>query len=233
MKRLRFTLIELLVVIAIIAILAAMLLPVLSRAKQQAQIVFCMSNLKQLSIAAALYQPDYEDWIPHGLQPNHYYGDSVVNFSFGRELLPYVGTEEIFKCPSPNYEWAWAQPLRWGYGVMYWSPQPTRTPSYPTYNNDCPVREQYFADPSMTIYFIDSASGIEPFVERGPVNHCHTWNSRVYTTRIFNPTHEKHISDRHLGNANAVFFDGHAETYAGRELNQQIYGRADCIWDAE
>ncbi len=69
-----FTLIELLVVIAIIAILAALLLPVISKSEEQARVIQCINNFKQLDLAWATYVSDNNDYLPL----NWLYGDTIA-----------------------------------------------------------------------------------------------------------------------------------------------------------
>jgi prepilin-type N-terminal cleavage/methylation domain-containing protein/prepilin-type processing-associated H-X9-DG protein len=104
-----FTLIELLVVIAIIAILAAILFPVFAQAREKARAVSCLSNHKQVVLAALMYVQDYDETFPLGLydgiNPADTYGsnppsDVTGTYTWARLLEPYFKTWQILTCPD-------------------------------------------------------------------------------------------------------------------------------------
>ena len=139
----KFTLIELLVVVAIIGILASMLLPSLSRARETAKRAVCQSNLKQISVAFEFYADDNDDFFPK------YSGWlNVVGNGNNRPLNVYLEAPKVAECPSDtgdplkntnhfytsqgtSYQMA-AQQVLWG--VDY------------TSDNNTPRKRVYFAE---------------------------------------------------------------------------------------
>ena len=205
-RRSGFTLIELLVVIAIIAILAAILFPVFARAREKAKAASCLSNAKQLGLAAMMYIGDYDDAYPKAfLYPAVDMGPLGYNYGMWSVLLvPYVKNGNIYRCPSLTQNNSGSTSTVQALGIRYaqigygWNigTQPSGyTDGFGYYYGDStPIRNQAEIDePASTILLGD----LPPYSG----NYMYViWYGNL-----------SYLVNRHSEGANYVYADGHAK----------------------
>ncbi len=235
--RYAFTLLELLVVIAIIGILAALLLPVLSAAKQRAKTAGCLNNMKQIILATKLYLDDNREamvplWVEQGATNWSHWTFDYSTFVVQKttylwwpdklRLDGFVPSQQTFCCPaliqaaidahgqsaSTNYTL--------GIGM-----------NYPEYGTVVPAAgnadvvysscsEGQVSNPSQSIVFADAAQLDPNFDESNPDSWTEIPATGCTYFRVPSDTHDYPGNDftrsvpRHGKRVNAAFFDGHA-----------------------
>jgi prepilin-type N-terminal cleavage/methylation domain-containing protein/prepilin-type processing-associated H-X9-DG protein len=235
-----FTLIELLTVIAIIAILAGILIPVLSKAKSRGLRIACIHNLTQMGAALRMYLNDWNGTMMFRQGAQAWSTDT----GWTARLKAYNDTVDLFHCPADTHYFS--------YGMNYWAMSRAAPPAGPAGDPNKPFRESQVLSPTkMIIIYECPGSGVRNpggggDVESGDsdIDHDGQLDGHVYgqtsqqtkaeapdwkSYSITNPGlvkyafHRLHFPGRHDGGNNLLFFDGHAKWFQDWDDHQMTY----------
>ena len=206
-----FTLIELLVVIAIIAILASILFPVFSRAREKARQTSCLSNTRQFGTALQMYVQDYDECIPAHNDNENVVPPPTYDWRWDTilyRLLPYVRNLQLYQCPSDKSGYTSPNASTPGDGARWWSY------GFNTLCGQDGTPDAAFEDPANTIVFFDGEEADMGVEDDGDLP-CDDQNNL-------------HCYVRHNGGGNYTYYDGHAKWHKEKATTMEQY---TLIWE--
>jgi type II secretory pathway pseudopilin PulG len=190
-------LIELLVVIAIIAILAALILPALARSKESARSISCINNMRQLGIAATVYDgdagrvPSILEWL-YPASTNGTVVQGATDLTRG-QLFPYVKSKDVYRCPSETGK----------------DPSGIFGPIDHSYQMQCMICHAHSISsclvPSRTVYFLEVVNQTRSFptgiasVPFSPSSYAFRHNRREHF--LFVDTHAERLTEAQFSSA--------------------------------
>jgi prepilin-type N-terminal cleavage/methylation domain-containing protein len=234
--RKQFTLIELLVVIAIIAILAAMLLPALSKAREKAYGITCVNNVKTFGLAYAMYADDNGDFIPdtylgktNGVAAGYlwmYAGVSTYSVTWQYCLQPYIlrtgvshSVQKVWECPSSKLSDRRSPPFS-----MYGQNHTMRGVPGNARMRTCVATRQ--KNPSALILAGCGSNGLSPAdaaAKNGDLQPRYNTSGSLRDDKA-----EKLLSNRHGNCTPLLFLDSHVENVRSDVPNKYTYTTASA-----
>jgi len=228
-----FTLVELLVIIALLGVLFSMMAPVMAKAMSKARDVYCLNNLRNISVAQILFSHDHDDHLtPHAINRKPSTNAIVPNskMTMWPDLLEtYVGDRRAFRCPCMKCDLDRGMGFGMNLGVAG---------KFIVESEAQAPHASQISNPARAIYFADAAF-ITPETMSRPMNKWQedtskplgSWTIRTPTDRFWNwvPTR---VIPRHEDRANVGFVDGHVESLSVRQLGfGSLVGHPENLWD--
>ena len=230
-----FTLIELLVMIAIIGILAAMLLPALSRAKSKADRVACLDNLKQIAVLMQIYTDENRDTFPAHRNQNVNDNNTDISMTnwWGLTILAAAHNPQsnLFHCPAIKgrrtdrtaaglVTWSWnfdPHLVGYGYNNFFLGAHPYLGTSLKvttiTFSNPEEFKRTSVVKPTDTMMIGDAMPA------SSDTNSTACWSSCLWWPYSSHTGLQGVETNRHLGTGIVVFVDGHSEARKDSNIN--------------